>query len=142
MTNDRRATWYERSQMKYEAFIAELRGAGLTGRSFARLLQLNPNAISNYKSAGEVPSHLAIIAALIHKMVDAGVPYAPTIERVPNSKKAPRGRSLMSLERGPNTNDTPKVVTCPRCGGTGKVTEQGQQKPCSPCNGTGKVKDR
>lgn len=128
--------------MKYNDFIEELRQAGLTGRSFARLLHLHPNSISNYKAAGEVPSHLAVIAALIHTMKDAGVDYAPTIARLPLTKKSPRGRAIMGMERGPNTPETPKVVTCPRCGGSGKVSEQGQQKPCSPCNGTGKVKDR
>jgi len=126
--------------MKYEHFIDELQGAGLTGRAFARLLHLNENSISNYKIRGEVPSHLAVIAALIHTMKDAGLDYAATISRLPISRKAPRGRPVMNpLERGPSTPDTPRVVTCPRCGGSGK-TQDG--KPCSPCNGTGKVKDR
>ena len=128
--------------MKYDAFIAELRAAGLSGRAFARLLDLHPNTISNYKSAGVVPVQLGIIACLIHRMVDEGIDYLPSIERVPNTRKAGRGRAIMGMERGPNTQETPRVVTCPRCGGKGVLTEGGQQKPCSPCNGTGKVKDR
>lgn len=129
--------------MNYDDFTEELRGAGISGRAFARLLQLNENSIANYKAQGKVPSHLGVIAALIHTMKDAGVDYLPTIARVPIARNAPRGRAIMNpMERGPSSPDAPRIVNCPRCGGSGRVTENGQQKPCSPCNGTGKVKDR
>ena len=126
--------------MNYDDFITELRAAGLTGRAFARLLHLNENSISNYKIQGEVPSHLAVIAVLVRRMNDAGLDYKATIGRVPLLKKASRGRSITSsVERGPNTPEVLKVVSCPRCGG-GCNTNDGE--PCGPCDGTGKVKDR
>jgi hypothetical protein len=143
----------------YEDFVAELAAANLSGREFARLLHLHPNTLSSYKRAGTVPSHLGVIAALIRKMVDAGVEYAPTIKLLPLKRKASRGVSLgrtrrqdgssweegmHPLERGPtnHTPETPKIVKCPNCGGSGKRQEQGQIVPCKPCNGTGSVKDR
>jgi hypothetical protein len=79
--------------MKYEDFLQELRGAGLTGRAFARLLCLNENTISNYKIRGDVPSHLAVIAALMRQMREAGLDFQPTIARLPLARKAPRGKS-------------------------------------------------
>lgn len=85
--------------MKYEDFLAELRGAGLSGRAFARLLDLHPNTISNYKAAGEVPSHLGVIAALIHTMKDAGIDYLSTMAKVPRRRKAKRGVSIGTVTR-------------------------------------------
>jgi len=79
--------------MKYEVFLEELRAAGLSGRAFCRLLNLNPNAISNCKSVGEVPSHLAVIAVLIRSMKDANLDYEAAIARVPIERKAARGSS-------------------------------------------------
>jgi len=79
--------------MKYDAFTAELKATGLSGHAFARMLKLNPNSISNYKAVGVVPSHLGVIAALIHAMNDAGLDYASVIARVPIEPKAPRGNS-------------------------------------------------
>ena len=58
--------------MTYEKFRAELIAAGLTLRAFAELLKLNPNSVTNYKALGEVPDHIAVIAALIHDLVNRG----------------------------------------------------------------------
>jgi len=80
--------------MKYEAFQEELRNAGLSGRAFARLLKLNPNSITNYKAVGEVPSHLAVILALIRALLEAGIDYEAVIAQVPIVKKAARGRPI------------------------------------------------
>lgn len=80
--------------MEYEAFQEELHNAGLSVRAFARLLKLHPNTITNYKSAGEVPSHLGVIASLIRTLNDAGLDYEAAIARVPIEKKAARGIAL------------------------------------------------
>lgn len=80
--------------MKYDAFQEELRLAGLSGRAFARLLKLHPNSITNYKAAGEIPAHLAVIASLVRAMREAGLDYEMVIRRVPIEKKAARGRAL------------------------------------------------
>ena len=80
--------------MNYDNFIALLEGAGLSGRAFARLLHLHPNSISNYKKKGDLPSHLAVIAALIHTMNEAQIDYMSTIARVSLTKKQARGKSL------------------------------------------------
>jgi hypothetical protein len=85
--------------MKYDSFQEELRRAGLSGRAFARLLKLNPNSITNYKSVGEVPSHLAVIASLIRAMKDAGLDYETVIARVPIEKKAARGIALGKVRK-------------------------------------------
>lgn len=79
--------------MKYDAFTEELKAAGLSGRSFARMLKLNPNSIANYKSSGMVPSHLGVIAVLIRTLNDAGLDYEGAISRVPIERKAARGNS-------------------------------------------------
>lgn len=92
--------------MKYEDFLLELKGAGLSGRAFARLLDLHPNTISNYKAAGEVPSHLGVIAALIRTMVEAGIDYGTTLARLPLKRKARRGTSIggvSAVEDGPSS---------------------------------------
>ena len=80
--------------VKYDAFQTELRMAGLSSRAFARLLKLNPNSITNYKTVGEVPSHLAVIVSLIRALKDAGHDYEAAIARVPIEKKAARGTAI------------------------------------------------
>lgn len=91
--------------MKYEAFLTELKGAGLSGRAFARLLDLHPNTISNYKVAGEVPSHLCVIASLIRSLVEGGIDYGPALARVPLKRKAGRGTPIGGTDasEGPNS---------------------------------------
>lgn len=76
---------------EYDDFQQELKAAGLSGRAFARLLKLNPNSITSYKAAGELPSHLAVIAALVRDMAETGLDFEATIARVPIEKKAARG---------------------------------------------------
>ncbi|MEP7016076.1 MAG: hypothetical protein ABI925_11605 [Verrucomicrobiota bacterium] len=50
------------------------------------------------------------------------------------------------MERFPNPYERPPgqperfSVKCPICGGSGKVTEGGQQKTCKRCNGSGEIR--
>lgn len=77
--------------MTYEAFVAELSRAGLTIREFADLLGMRPNSITNNRKRGEVPDHLAVIAALLSELRLAGTQVEPVFARLGLSKKRPRG---------------------------------------------------
>ena len=80
--------------MNYDDFRTELKKAGLSIRSFAKLLQMNPNSITNCRSLGDVPRHLAVIATLIRLLYENKVDYASSIRRMEIKPSAPRGRSI------------------------------------------------
>ena len=80
--------------MSYDEFIAELGRAGLSVRKFAELVGMRPNSVSNNAKRGEVPAHLAVIAALLSEF--GGSPYptsTPIFSRLELTKiaKKPRG---------------------------------------------------
>lgn len=77
--------------MTYDAFVAELSRAGLTIREFADLLGMRPNSITNNRKRGEVPDHLAVIAALLSELRRTGVQVEPVFARLGLSKKRHRG---------------------------------------------------
>lgn len=78
------------STVPYDEFFAELERAGLSVRSFAELIGMNPNSITNYAGRGELPQHIALIAVLIAEMAKCGLDYRPAIAKVAPTKK-PRG---------------------------------------------------
>jgi hypothetical protein len=61
--------------MTYEEFRRQLGKAGLTAKDFAELVKLNSNSITNYAKSGEVPSHLAVIAALLGEMAERKIDF-------------------------------------------------------------------
>jgi len=77
--------------MTYEQFLRELGKAGLTIKSFAKLIKMNRNSVSNYARRGEVPEHLAIIAALLGEMCERSVDFYPVFEKLQVEPKRPRG---------------------------------------------------
>lgn len=77
--------------MTYEEFRRQLGKAGLTIKGFAELIKQTPNSISNHAAEGQVPSHLAIIAALMGDMADAGVDFRATLGRIEYKPSKPRG---------------------------------------------------
>tara|TARA_B100000965_G_scaffold381828_1_gene379633 strand:- start:393 stop:722 length:330 start_codon:yes stop_codon:yes gene_type:complete len=79
------------SEMPYADFLVELGKAGLSVRAFAELVGMNPNSISNYARAGELPTHLALIAALIAGMSEQGGDYRKVMSKVPITPKKVRG---------------------------------------------------
>jgi hypothetical protein len=79
--------------MTYDEFLMDLGKAGLSVKGFADLIGMNPNSVSNYAGTGEVPRHLAVIAALIAEMRIQGMPYEAAINRAGCARKKPRGRS-------------------------------------------------
>lgn len=78
--------------MNYADFIARLERIGLTVRGFAELIGMNPNSVSNYARKGELPSHLALIAALVVAVGELGGDYRHIISSVDVTPKKPRGR--------------------------------------------------
>lgn len=76
--------------MPYALFLAELDRAGLSVRSFADLVGMNPNSITNYAGRGELPQHIALVAVLIAEMAVGGLDYRAAIAKVAPTKK-PRG---------------------------------------------------
>jgi hypothetical protein len=79
--------------MLYDDFLLELGKARLSIRAFAELIGMNPNSVTNYARSGEVPVHLAVIAALIAEMCANGLDYGKVIARVGITLKKPRGRA-------------------------------------------------
>ena len=76
--------------MNYEQFLRELAKAGLSIRAFADLIGMKPNSITNYAHK-DVPSHLAIIAALIAEMSNQRLDFRKVLEKVEPVAKKPRG---------------------------------------------------
>ncbi len=77
--------------MTYDEFRRQLGKAGLTVKSFADLIKLNPNSITNYATHGEVPPHLAIIATLMADMADHGLDFRAALARIQFAAAKPRG---------------------------------------------------
>jgi transcriptional regulator with XRE-family HTH domain len=77
--------------MTYSEFRRQLRRTGTSVREFADLLQMNRNSVSNYASSGTVPTHLAVIAALIAEMAEHGVDFRQAFNAVAVEPKKPRG---------------------------------------------------
>lgn len=77
--------------MTYEEFRRQIGKAGLTVKEFAELIKQTPNSITNHAAEGEVPSHLAIIAALMGDMAEAGVDFRATLSRIEYEPSKPRG---------------------------------------------------
>jgi len=74
----------------YAEFLAELERAGLSVRSFADLIGMNPNSITNYAGRGEVPQHIALVAVLVAEMAVRKLDFRNVIAKVAPTKK-PRG---------------------------------------------------
>jgi hypothetical protein len=74
----------------YADFLDELERAGLSVRSFADLIGMNPNSITNYARRGELPQHISLIAVLVAEMSACGLDYRTAIAKVAPTRK-PRG---------------------------------------------------
>ena len=68
--------------MPYEEFQRLMGKAGLSIKEFAALLDMKPNSITNYSKQGVVPTHIAVIVALISTMKDEGLDFFPIFEKV------------------------------------------------------------
>lgn len=77
----------------YDQFLRQLGKAGLNVRSFAELIKMNRNSVSNYAQRGEVPAHLAVIAVLMGEMAEHGVDFRGVLNKLDIGSKKPRGGS-------------------------------------------------
>jgi hypothetical protein len=86
--------------MTYDEFRRQLGKAGLSVKSFAELIKQKPNSITNYAAQGEVPPHLAMIAALMGDMAEAGLDYRATLGRIQFDAAKPRGSTVKGVFGG------------------------------------------
>jgi hypothetical protein len=77
--------------MTYDEFQRQVGKAGLTMREFADLLRMNPISLSNYAKRGEVPSHLAVIAALLGTLAEKHIDFRMVLNEIDIAAKKPRG---------------------------------------------------
>ena len=80
--------------MTYEEFHRQIGKAGLTIRQFAELVKMNRISVSNYGKKGEVPSHLAVIAALLGEMAEQKIDYRAVLSGIDIVPKKPRGAGI------------------------------------------------
>jgi hypothetical protein len=73
--------------MPYTEFQRLIGKAGLSIKEFAELLDMKPNSITNYSKPGVVPTHIAVIVALISTMKDEGLDFYPIFEKIKSYSK-------------------------------------------------------
>lgn len=73
--------------MPYTEFQRLIGKAGLSIKEFAALLDIKPNSITNYSKQGVVPTHIAVIVALISTMKDEGLDFYPIFEKIKSYSK-------------------------------------------------------
>lgn len=77
--------------MEYEEFRRHLGKAGLTTKDFADLVKLNRGSITNCAKKGVVPSHLAVISALMGEMAEHKIDFYNVLSRIEITPNKPRG---------------------------------------------------
>ncbi|MFA7241033.1 MAG: hypothetical protein WC091_13060 [Sulfuricellaceae bacterium] len=77
--------------MTYEEFRRQLGKAGLSAKQFADLVKLNRNSITNYAAQGEVPSHWAIVVALMGEMAERQIDFKATLQNIDFTPNKVRG---------------------------------------------------
>ena len=80
--------------MDYEEFQRQLGKAGLSIREFAALIKMRHNSVTNYSKTGEVPSHLAVISALLGEMGERHIDFRQVISRIEIEPKKARGGGI------------------------------------------------
>lgn len=93
--------------MTYIEFRRQLGKAGLTIKDFAELIKQQPNSVTNLAAKGEVPSHLAVIAALMGDMAEAGLDFRVTLNRIQFEAANPRGGTTKGRFRGSKQGSLP-----------------------------------
>lgn len=93
--------------MTYDEFQRQIGKAGLTIREFADLVKMHRNSVTNYAKLGEVPSHLAVIAALLGAMADKKVDFRSILDSIEIEPKKPRGGAAKGRFGGSKQTDFP-----------------------------------
>ena len=65
--------------MTYLEFKQLLKQARVPVKAFAKMLDMNPTSITNYKAQGEVPRHLAVVALLLAGLATHRIPLASVL---------------------------------------------------------------
>lgn len=84
--------------MDFDEFKRHIGKAGVTTREFAELLCMNRNSVSNYAATGKVPTHLAVIAALMGEMAEHQLDFRPVLSRIKITPNKPRGKPIQGRE--------------------------------------------
>jgi hypothetical protein len=77
--------------MTYMEFYRQLGKAGLSIREFAELVKMNQNSVTNCAKRGAVPTHLAVISALLGEMGDHKIDFRAVLSKLDITAKKPRG---------------------------------------------------
>ncbi|MFB5708324.1 XRE family transcriptional regulator [Acinetobacter radioresistens] len=93
--------------MNYIEFRRQLGKAGLTTGEFAELVKMSSNAVTNCSKKGVVPSHLAIIAALMAVMADNKLDFRAVFNEIEIEPKKPRGGASKGKFGGSKQIDLP-----------------------------------
>lgn len=93
--------------MDYKEFRRQLGKAGLTNRSFAELVKINPNSVTNYKKDGDVPSHWAIVALLMGVLADNKIEFKDALNGIEIEPNKVRGTAAKGRWGGSKQNDLP-----------------------------------
>jgi hypothetical protein len=80
--------------MSYEEFLRQIGKAGLSVRQFAEIVKMNRISLSNYAKKGDVPSHLAVIAALVGEMGEQKIDFKSLLAQIDIEPKKPRGAGI------------------------------------------------
>lgn len=80
--------------MTYDEFLRHIDKAGLKIHQFADLVKMNRVSIYNCAKKGEVPAHLAVIAALLGEMAERGIDYQEVLSKIDITPKKPRGAGI------------------------------------------------
>jgi hypothetical protein len=93
--------------MDYKEFRRQLGKAGLTNKSFAELVKINPNSVTNYKKDGDVPSHWAIVALLMGVLADNKIEFKDALNGIEIEPNKVRGTAAKGRWGGSKQNDLP-----------------------------------
>lgn len=75
--------------MTYDEFLRQVAKAGLKANEFARLMDMSPKSLSNYKKTGRIPHHLAVIAVLLAEMKERSIDFRDILARIGASTHQP-----------------------------------------------------
>ena len=95
--------------MTYDEFQRHIGKAGLKLNQFADLVKMNRVSLSNYGKQGHVPSHLAVIAALMGEMAERKIDYRDVLSRIEIAPKKPRGAGLGKFGGDKSSNETTQI---------------------------------
>jgi hypothetical protein len=77
--------------MTYNEFKNHVGKAGLNLYQFAELIKMHRSSITNCATKEEIPTHLAVIAALLGEMRENGLDFFRILSVVDIKPKRPRG---------------------------------------------------